>query len=295
MPRDIKCFVIMPFSESTAEHTEAYWIALFENFLKPLIEENPHVEAFRSAPRREDVLGEIIKNLVTQNIVVADLTDHNPNVFWELGVRQSFQHRTITVAEFGTKIPFDLGKKGTLFYNIKNALKNEQFRRELKFAVQDCIDNPDRPDSPILEAVIGRGSLFEIIRKEEVRRRIYALKSEFDNNSERLERVLRIAKENIEIRKKIKLGENVPRSPEFITGRFRYPSVELLVANRYFDAPDGFYPQAEKYFDDLHQLNDQLRIWETKSQETEQYFREVEKDFTKEFKLFAEALQPFLE
>jgi hypothetical protein len=26
-------------------------------------------------------------NLVTQQIVIADLTDHNPDVFWELGVR----------------------------------------------------------------------------------------------------------------------------------------------------------------------------------------------------------------
>ena len=159
MPRDIKCFVIMPFSQSTAEHTEAYWTALFDNLIKPLIEENSGIDVFRSAPRREDVLGEIIKNLVTQHIVVADLTDHNPNVFWELGVRQSFQHRTITIAECGTKLPFDLGKKGTLFYHTKDVVKNEQFRRELRTAMQDCLDHPDRPDSHVLEAIAGRGSL----------------------------------------------------------------------------------------------------------------------------------------
>jgi len=36
------------------------------------------------------------------------LTDYNPNVFWELGVRQSFKHNTITIAEEGVILPFDV-------------------------------------------------------------------------------------------------------------------------------------------------------------------------------------------
>jgi hypothetical protein len=107
----------MPFSKTTPKHTEAYWTKHFTNFLKPLIEENPSLEAHRSTARRGDILKEIISDLVTAPIVIADLTDKNPNVFWELGVRQSFSHRTITIAQYGTKLPFDLSTKGTLFYH----------------------------------------------------------------------------------------------------------------------------------------------------------------------------------
>ncbi|NVM45355.1 MAG: hypothetical protein HWN79_10600 [Candidatus Lokiarchaeota archaeon] len=64
---------------------------------------------------REDILKKIIQSLVTSPIVLADLTDHNPNVFWELGVRQSFKHNTITIAEEGTKLPFDVSPKATIF------------------------------------------------------------------------------------------------------------------------------------------------------------------------------------
>ena len=79
-----------------------------EQFLGPLIEESGELEAYRSEPIRGDVLRQIITNLVFYPVVVADLTDNNPNVYWELGVRQSFKHGTITIAEYGTKLPFDV-------------------------------------------------------------------------------------------------------------------------------------------------------------------------------------------
>jgi len=86
------CFVITPFSKTTDEHTKRYWTEHFKSFLKPLIDENPDLEARRSKPLRGDILREIITDLVVSRVVVADLTDHNPNVYWELGVRQSFKH-----------------------------------------------------------------------------------------------------------------------------------------------------------------------------------------------------------
>ena len=71
----------MPFSETTTEHTEEYWTNHFEEFLKPLIEQNEQIEVFRSMALRADILRGIVTDLVRSPIVIADLTDHNPNVF----------------------------------------------------------------------------------------------------------------------------------------------------------------------------------------------------------------------
>jgi hypothetical protein len=49
-------------------------------FLKPLIEKIEDLEAFRSEPLRGNIASQIITDLVNSDIVVADLTDHNPNV-----------------------------------------------------------------------------------------------------------------------------------------------------------------------------------------------------------------------
>ena len=128
------CFVIMPFSKTADLHDEQHWTDHFEKFLKPMIEENPNLEARRSEALRGDLVKQIISDLVTARIVIADLTDSNSNVYWELGIRQSFMHGTVTIAEHGTKLPFDIGRKGTLFYYPKDRVKNEAFRQAFKRA-----------------------------------------------------------------------------------------------------------------------------------------------------------------
>ena len=114
-----RCFVIMPFSKTTDKHTKDYWTKHFKTFLKPLVEENPELEAHRSQPLRGDIIRQIITDLALCRVVIVDLTDQNPNVYWELGVRQSFKHGTVTIAEAGTPLPFDIGGKGTLYYYPK--------------------------------------------------------------------------------------------------------------------------------------------------------------------------------
>src|SRR5260370_3001757 len=160
----------MPFSDTTS-YSEDYWTTHFEKVLKPLIEEHDTLVARRSNPLRGDLLKQIINDLVTSPIVVAELTDSRPNVYWELRVRQSFKHCTVTIAEKNTPLAFDLGAKGTLFYE-KEPHKWENFRRRFKQSVNYCLENPGIPDSHALEALSGRGSLFETFRRQEAAGRL---------------------------------------------------------------------------------------------------------------------------
>lgn len=256
------CFVIMPFSQTTSEHTEDYWTQHFQTFLKPLIEQKGTLNANRAKSLRGDILRQIISDLVTARVVIADLTDHNANVFWELGVRQSFKHCTVTIAEAGTKLPFDIGGKGTLFYHPKNHLKNEAFRTDFEKALDDCLHSPDRPDSQVLETLSGRGTLFEIFRKDEALRRLDALLSECEFNLEAFDRIEKTAKTNKE--------KNQPGG-RITTSRFRSPALTLLVTNRYLDASNTFYKLAESCLNDLGVNNDQLNMWEHTPELTESW------------------------
>ena len=255
------CFVIMPFSKTTDEHTEDYWTEHYESFLKPLIEENPNLEARRSKAMRGDILREIITDLVVSRVVVADLTDNNPNVFWELGVRQSFKHGTVTIAEAGTKLPFDVGGKGTLFYYPKDHLKMVNFPKRFKEAIEDCLVNPDRPDSRVLETLSGRGTLFEIFYRDEAIRRLDAVLSECDRNLNVLEWAIKQARDN----------QKKPEKRVFATDRFRVSAVELLITNRYVDEDQPFFKLAEKYLSDIVAVNDQLNAWEYSIDATEEW------------------------
>lgn len=270
----------MPFSQTTAEHTEDYWTKHFEFFLKPLIGECPTLEAHRSKALRGDITRQIITGLVRCPVVVADLTDANPNVYWELGVRQSFMHGTITIAQEGTKLPFDISSKGTLFYDSDH-LDVDDFRKDFKNAIKDCLENPDRPDSHVLETISGRGTLYEIIRRDETLRRLDAVLSECSHN-------LKVLKAVIE---QVQSNQDGPQNRQFTTDRFRLWAAELLAASRYVDEDQSFYELVEKYLDHLAEMTDQLGLWEYSVEPTEEWLLEQGEVVTKVFEEFKDRVE----
>lgn len=145
------CFVIMPFSETLPQHTEEYWCDHFENFIKPAVE-NARLgfRCERSRATTTNIVRDIMHNLHKAYVVLADITDWNPNVMYELGVRHALRTRTILIAEEGTKIPFDLEQYGVLFYESSPTKKGiKEFSDGIRERLQKILDNPDELDNPV--------------------------------------------------------------------------------------------------------------------------------------------------
>ncbi|MBO5608147.1 MAG: hypothetical protein J5930_09670 [Treponema sp.] len=62
----------------------------------------------------------IIDNLKNADLVIADLTGLNSNVFYELGVRDYTGKPTLLIAEDGTNLPFDVRAMSVVFYPNSN-------------------------------------------------------------------------------------------------------------------------------------------------------------------------------
>lgn len=247
------CFIIMPFSE-TKNHNKSYWDNHFR-YLKSLVDDSHPLIAHRSEAIRGDLVRQIITDLVTASVVIADLTDLNANVLWELGVRQSFRHCTITIAEEEqVKLPFDLASKGTLFYHPKDHITMSEFANKLHIAINDCLNNPDSSDSYVLETIAGRGTLFQVIMRQESLRKIEALLAENTSNSSLVERVIDTCNKNSILQKKGKAGST-------IVSRLHTVAVENLIVNRYLEADSEFYNLTDKYFDNLISFNEVLSAW----------------------------------
>lgn len=285
-------FIIMPFSKTTDEHTEDYWYRQFE-FLKGRIEEIPNINVHRSEALRGDILREIIRDLIDCKIVLADLTDLNPNVYWELGVRQSFKHGTITIAETKQSIPFDMGMKSILRYYPKNSLKNEEFIKKLKKAIKDCIENPEEPDSHILETIGGRGTIYQIINKDESIRRINALISECSYNKEQYFEIIEQVKKNIKNRGKKEKSKEKDDTYQAELSPLEYACIQLLVVNRYLDVSDEFYYEALKYLTKIKKFNALLPHWANVfiRESIEDFLLKIEKETNETLKKFEESIK----
>ncbi len=90
----------------------------------------------------------VIQHIYNADLVIADLTDLNPNVFYELGVRHALRNGTVLVALEGTKPPFDVGDLRIVFYKDRVGAEREAIPK-----IQDLISTLEETssleDSPV--------------------------------------------------------------------------------------------------------------------------------------------------
>jgi nucleoside 2-deoxyribosyltransferase len=106
---DRTAFVIMPFTEKgRMERSKGY----FDEVLKSLITPAGNLAGFAiETARREDsdiIHHTIINQLLHADLVIADLTDHNPNVLLELGIRLAKEKPVVLIKSKDTGAIFDV-------------------------------------------------------------------------------------------------------------------------------------------------------------------------------------------
>lgn len=150
-PPKRKCFVIMPFSKTKSCRAED-WTEIYANVIKPAVEG----AGFNYECRRSDGLaGNIIEDILDQlnraDLVIADLTDRNPNVFYELGVRHALRRGTILITQKVGHVPFDLRPYAIQEYRWKTKREKEELAVRLREVIRTLEFNPERGASPVLK------------------------------------------------------------------------------------------------------------------------------------------------
>ncbi|HEX8227856.1 MAG TPA: hypothetical protein VF826_00935 [Chloroflexia bacterium] len=113
------CFVIMPISESPAE--PGHFRHVFDDLFVPACE-----RAGYRAVRADQVIQtnliqlDVLRRIVESPMALCDLSTRNPNVLFELGLRQAFDKPVVLVQEVDTPRIFDIAP-----------LRYLEYRREL--------------------------------------------------------------------------------------------------------------------------------------------------------------------
>ena len=102
------CFVAMPFTEGENGRAEGF----FKEVLGQIIAPAGREAGFRVVTARKkgsDVIqATIVNNLLDADLVVVDLTEHNPNVLFELGMRMAADKPVALIRSTGTPPIFDV-------------------------------------------------------------------------------------------------------------------------------------------------------------------------------------------
>ena len=111
-----KCFVIMPISDQQG-YPEGHFTKVYEQIFKPAIEKAGY-EAYRVDENviSNPIIGKIFEALYECKMSLCDLSSRNPNVLYELGIRQAYDKPVVLVQDDKTERIFDVSGISTVEY-----------------------------------------------------------------------------------------------------------------------------------------------------------------------------------
>ena len=147
------CFYVTPIGDEGTEFRKHS-----DLFLSHIIE--PALEQFQLRVVRADQIGQagiitrqIFDYIIRSRLVIADLSFHNPNVFYELAIRHMTKKPVVQISRIGDKIPFDINQMRTVILDNTDIYslipKLELYKSEIASQVRRALDGTDDVDNPI--------------------------------------------------------------------------------------------------------------------------------------------------
>jgi hypothetical protein len=148
------CFFISPISEpetSIRRSTDG----LIDSVIHPLmgvfeITLNVSHRIYESG----QITTQIIKHLLEDDLVIANLSGLNPNVMYELAVRHACAKPAIIIFDYDTKLPFDIANQRAIRFvnDFKGAL---ELKSELEKMIKAVDDEKSPSDNPVYNTLKG--------------------------------------------------------------------------------------------------------------------------------------------
>jgi hypothetical protein len=129
------CFVISPFKEPFDTY--------FSEIFKPAVEECG-LYAIRgdSLYRPTTIVDELWQGIQRAKLLIAELTERNANVFYELGLAHAVSKPVILISNSMEDVPFDLRSIRVLVYNKDHPDWGSRLRLNLTKAIKEVLENP---------------------------------------------------------------------------------------------------------------------------------------------------------
>lgn len=136
-----RCFVISPIGPEGSEIRE-HANDVYDFIIEPAMVECG-IQAIRSDQLQEPgrISEQMFREIIGDDLCVAVLTGHNPNVFYELAIAQAAAKPVIILVHKGQTLPFDTKDLRSLEYDLKPRTLSEQVHTKPVVAHVKSLEN----------------------------------------------------------------------------------------------------------------------------------------------------------
>lgn len=146
-----KCFIVTPIgadNSDTRRHADGIIDAVIEPVCKAL---GLEVVVAHRIDTPGSITTQVIEHVLNDELVIANLSELNPNVMYELGLRHCARKPVISLAVDGTRLPFDISDERTIFY--KNDMAGVVVLKDRLQTLAVEALNDEEPDNPVYRAI----------------------------------------------------------------------------------------------------------------------------------------------
>jgi hypothetical protein len=146
------CFVIAPIGDDESEQRKHSDMVL-EALIRRAMEKDWEVVRADQIAAPGMISAQVIEHLLRSGLVIADLSFHNPNVYYELAIRHVIGRPTVHLIRKGDAIPFDLKDFRTITIDTDDkydlVAKLETYRAEIANHVRQAATEGAESNNPI--------------------------------------------------------------------------------------------------------------------------------------------------
>jgi hypothetical protein len=162
MPKPI-CFMIMPYGRkptqvepSSSAPGEIDFNALWDRAFAPTIQALGYEAVRADQDTGALIITQMVERIYFADLVLADMTIPNGNVYYEVGVRHAAKDKgCVLLAADWSKQLFDVAQMRTIRYPLKEGNIEEATAKAVSDAIKTPIGNLSRGLSPVFESIKG--------------------------------------------------------------------------------------------------------------------------------------------
>lgn len=145
----LTAFVIMPFVERDSKHPGGFFAEVLRSLITPAAKDSNFTVKTANRQGSDLIQSTIMNDLIEADLVVADLTEHNPNVMFELGVRMAEDKPVVLIKAEGTGPLFDVDNMLRVFEYSPNLWQTtiEKDLPRLRDFIKGAWENRDSDNS----------------------------------------------------------------------------------------------------------------------------------------------------
>ncbi|MGP3153625.1 hypothetical protein ACTVQL_07260 [Serratia marcescens] len=146
-----KCFIIMPIADAPG-YDNGHFSRVYNHLIIPACQ-----KAGYEPIRADDVTSsnfivlDILKKIVECDLAICDLSGRNPNVMYELGLRQAFNKKTVLIKDNQSTSPFDV-----------QAFRYHEYNHSLR--IDNVIDDIDAIAKAMISTVMAQDDINSVVQ-----------------------------------------------------------------------------------------------------------------------------------